>query len=195
MCNACWETGAQGQCPFMLASFAANTGYNYFKQCSQQNMLLIWLNQCGITANKQTTICVWSLSEEKKNNELCWLPTCFLRLRFLVLELTMVLIIVYRYVRSIRAVLCSMTDIYSGCPFAGTFLHLTLAQVTKCAQPVDEGSWDICTAQSPPAFGGARERRAVFSASRCKAWKLPSQGHRKLSHNHPRWAVSVVVSV
>ncbi len=124
-----------------------------------------------------------------------WLPTCFLRLRFLVLELTVVLIIVYRYVRSIRAVLCSMTDIYSGCPFAGTFLHLTLAQVTKCAQPVDEGSWDICTAQSAPAFGGARERRAVFSASRCKAWKLPSQGHRKLSRNHPRWAVSVVASV
>ncbi len=54
MCNACWETGAQGQCPFMLASFAANTGYNYFKQCNQQNMLLIWLNQCGITASKQT---------------------------------------------------------------------------------------------------------------------------------------------
>ncbi len=44
MCNTRWETGAQGQCPFTLASFTANAGYNYFKQYSQQNMLLIWLN-------------------------------------------------------------------------------------------------------------------------------------------------------
>lgn len=78
-----------------------------------------------------------------KNNERFWLPTCFLRLRFLVLELTVVLIIVYRYVRSIRLVLCSMTDIYSDCPFAGTFLHLTLAQVTECAQPVLGGRGEL----------------------------------------------------
>lgn len=119
-----------------------------------------------------------------KNNERCCLPTCFLRLRFLVLELTVVLIIVYRYVRSIRAVLCSMTDIYSGCPFAGTFLHLTLEQVTKCAQPVLGGRGELRHLHCPITacvWGCQRERRAVFSASRCKAWKLPSQGHRKLS--------------
>jgi len=78
-----------------------------------------------------------------KNNESCWSPTCFLRLRFLVLELTVVLIIVYRYVRSISVVLCSMTDIYSDCPVAGTFLHLTLAQVTECAQPVLGGRGEL----------------------------------------------------
>lgn len=76
MCNACWETGAQGQCPFTLASFAANTGYNYFKQCSQQNTLPIWLNLCSIIVNKHTTTCIRSLSEEK-NNERCWFTNLF----------------------------------------------------------------------------------------------------------------------
>lgn len=66
MCNACWKTGAQGQCPFTLASFAANHGYNYLKQYRQQNMLRVWLSSSWITVNKHTTTCIWSFSEEKQ---------------------------------------------------------------------------------------------------------------------------------
>lgn len=55
----------------------------------------------------------------------------------------MVLIIVYRYVRSIRCVFCSMTYIYSCCPFTGTSLHLTVTQVTVCAQPVLGGRGEL----------------------------------------------------
>lgn len=83
----------------------------------------------------------WTSLEE--NGKIRWLPTCFLRLRFLVLELTVVLIIVYRYVRSIRCVFGSMTCVYSCCPFTGTFLHLTVTQVTVCAQPVLGGRGEL----------------------------------------------------